>query len=387
MKIGICCITYNRLKSLKRLLDSLERADYKNNSPTLLISIDKSESNEIEDFANKYVWKYGEKKVYTHTVNLGLRKHVLECGSKIKDYDALIMLEDDITVSPFFYDYAIQTIDKYKANKHIAGISLYNFPINYQNRLPFNPVRSEYDVYFMNCAQSWGQIWIKEQWNLFMKWYEQHNDEFNIPSLPQPLNLWPKSSWLKYHTRYCIEENKYFVYPYESLSTNNNDIGTHNKEKTTNYFQSTLQIFPKSQYKLPDLEKCDIKYDGFFEPKFLSECLNINYTDLCVDLYGFKDSYFPKKYLLTRKKLPYKILKSFALKYKPIEANILWNIKGNEIFLYDLTKESKMNTTNNNYKKYYNYIYGNAIENLLIFFGVKDPQKNIIYRILHRLKL
>ena len=146
IKIGICCITYNRINSLKRLLNSLEKADYKGHSPTLLISIDKSNTNLIEDFANKYIWRYGDKKVYTHTVNLGLRNHVLECGSRIKDYDALIVLEDDITVSPFFYDYAVQTIKKYQNDSQIAGISLYNFPINYQSRLPFNPVKNDVAV-------------------------------------------------------------------------------------------------------------------------------------------------------------------------------------------------------------------------------------------------
>lgn len=39
-------------------------------------------------------------------------------------------------------------------------------------------------------------------------------------TLPQNLFTWSEKSWLKFHDRYCIETNRYFVYPYVSLSTN-----------------------------------------------------------------------------------------------------------------------------------------------------------------------
>lgn len=384
LNIGICCIAYNRLDSLKRLLESLEKAVYKEYSPTLLISIDKSNTDIVENFSQNYIWKYGEKKVYTHSKNMGLRKHVLECGNRIKDYDALIVLEDDITVSPFFFEYALQTIQKYQNDNRIAGISLYNFPINYQSRLPFNPVRSEYDVFMMNCAQSWGQIWMKNQWESFMKWYESHNEEFNLSYLPQQLNEWPKSSWLKYHTRYCIEENKYFVYPYESLTTNNNDLGTHVK-KTNNYLQSTLQIYPKSTYKLPDFDKCPIVYDGFFEPQFLNNYLDIDSSNLCVNLLESKNECLFKRYLLTRKQYPFKIIKGFSLKYKPIEANIMWDIKGEDIFLYDTTQKEQNNKKKRNDRYYYHYLYGNAIENFIKFYGISEAYKTIIFKSLQKI--
>lgn len=387
MNIGICCIAYNRIDSLKRLLHSLEKAEYNNNQPTLLISIDKSNTNEVENFAHNYVWKFGNKKIYTHTNNLGLRKHVLECGSRIKDYDALIIFEDDIIVSPYFYNYALQTIEKYQNDNRIAGISLYNFPINYQSRLPFNPVKSEYDVYMMNCAQSWGQIWMKKQWLEFMKWYEQNNEEFNLLHLPQALNEWPKSSWLKYHTRYCIEENKYFIYPYDSLSTNNNDIGTHIKKHSTNYFQSFLQLFPKKNYNLPTLDECPITYDGFFEPKFLSRYLNIESSKLCVNLNETKNNSLYKQYLLTRQILPFKIIKGFALKYKPIEANIIWDIEGQDILLYDTSIKLKNNKIKRDNRHYYNFLYGNAIEKLINFFGIKEPYRTIISKVRQKIKL
>lgn len=330
MKIGICIIAYNRLKSLKCVLNSLERSYY-NEAVTLIISIDKSNDNTVKDYADQYEWKHGKKIIIAHPENLGLRKHVLKCGDLLYEYDALIVLEDDVSVAPSFYYYAKQCVERFYDDNNIAGISLYNFPLNYQNRLPFFPLQSDSDVYLMQCAQSWGQVWMKKQWFAFKNWYEQHLEEFiELPHLPKSICCWPKSSWLKYHTRYCIEQNKYFVYPYVSLSTNNSEAGTHNITKTT-YFQTQLLFGLKDKFKLTP----SIYYDGFFENPMIAQWLGYNPNDICIDFYGEKNNRLNNRYWLTRKQLSYKILRSYSLSYKPYELNIQQNEIGKELFLYD----------------------------------------------------
>ncbi len=377
MKIGICCITYNRLTSLTRLLKSLEDAYYDGNVE-LIISIDKSDSTDIEDFANMYQWKYGQKHIIAHNSNLGLRKHILSCGLLLKEYDALVVLEDDIVVSPNYYRYVVQCIEKYHDDDRIAGISLYNFSVNYHNNRPFLPMKSEYDVYFMNCAQSWGQVWMRKSWFAFYDWYQNNSDEFNLPYLPDSLNKWPKTSWLKYHTRYCIETNKYFVYPYYSLSTNNSDVGTHNQAKDT-LFQVPFSYFEMKTYKLPEVEESVVKYDVFFEPKFLAKYLHLEEKDLCVDV-NSTHNLIEKRFILSNKILNYKILDGFSLDFKPFEINIITNNKGNDLFLYD----SSVKIENNNKLsviKLYRYIYGNAVDEttnlkfVFKMFGTKFKNK------------
>lgn len=340
MSLAICVICYNRIAPLKRVLKSLEAAHYDAPIP-LIISIDKSETTAIEDFVETYHWPHGTLKAIKHPHNLGLRAHVLEVGKLLNDYDALIVLEDDITVSPYYYQYACQTIAQYQDDERIAGISLYNFPVDYQNGLPFTPLQANADVYFMNCAQSWGQIWLKRQWQTFMTWYETHHDEFELDYLPQALNDWPKSSWLKYHTRYCIEENKYFVYPYQALSSNNNDAGTHVAQGETNIFASSLQVLPQKAYRLPALDEGIVKYDGFFSPTFLAHYLQLSEDDLTVDFWGKRKLQHVKRYLLTTRSLPFKVVNSFGLRYHPMETNIMLQEKGQEIYLYDTHTKGK----------------------------------------------
>lgn len=338
MKTAIICVAYNRTDCLSRLLTSLEQASYPEPA-TLIISVDKSQTDAVERFAQQYAWPHGEKRVAKHAENQGLRRHMLSLGQYFSEFDALIVLEDDVTVASSYYYYAQTCIERYYGQPQIAGISLYAYAVNYQTHLPFMPAKSEYDVYLMNCAMSWGEVWMKPQWEAFIGWYETHNEDFNLPHLPACLNQWPKSSWLKYHTRYCIEENKYFVYPYFSLSTNNADPGVNFSHADT-LFQADMHVTLQKHFNIPAAESITICYDGFFQPKYVWKYLGIAEEDLCVDLFSDKPSGLYKQYLLTNRVLPYKVVKSFALQLHPIELNIILQREGNELWLYDTTQSA-----------------------------------------------
>lgn len=334
-KIGICVITYNRINSLRRVLKSLNDANYPHDVD-LIISIDKSDCEDVPTYANKFEWHHGHKIVMTHEQNLGLRRHILSCGDQLENYDALVVLEDDITVAQSFFYYVEQCVTKYKNDDSIAGISLYRAQLHHYALLPFIPMQTDSDVFLMQVAQSWGQVWMKKQWKEFKNWYNTHNKAFEVqPHLPKTICRW-KNSWLKYHDRYCIEQNKFFIYPYVALSTNHSDTGTHNNSSYS-WFQAPLLFGDKIDFKLNPT----IKYDGFFESINLLKYLNLPPQDICIDIYGQKQNREGKRYWLSCTKQPYKIIKSYSMAMKPIEYNIINDIKGQEIFLYDTTIKRK----------------------------------------------
>ncbi len=352
MDIAICIIAYNRENSLKRLLQFIKEAYYPQNAK-LYISIDHSECKSVENIAYNFYWEHGEKEVIIHEKKLGLRKHILRCGNLLNSHDALIVLEDDIVVSPDFFNYALVTTKKYHNYNDIAGISLYNFPVSYHCQLPFIPLTSDSDVFLMQNAQSWGQIWMKKQWFDFIDWYKENNDNFQECShLPKSICNWPKSSWLKFHTKYCIEENKFFIYPYKSRSTCFSDIGEHTRSQT-NIFQTFLLPSICNSYLLNPT----VKYDCFFENIAIATWLGIPSNDICIDFYGDKANRGKHRYWLTRQQLPYKIIQSYALSMKPYELNIKYNIKGNDLFLYDTTESREIIDDINCTKRQYFYIY------------------------------
>lgn len=342
MKYAIIVIAYNREKSLQRLLCSLEKAEYYGDNITLIISIDKSDNPLVEEYANIFTWKHGLKIVNVQKNNLGLKNHILKCGNYLNEYelDAAAILEDDILVSEGFYNYMRQSVPFYKNCTQIAGISLYTHLWYIPCERPFIPQPSTYDTYFMKYAQSWGQIWLRKPWNEFYNWYLKQNGKFDPdPQIPSNLWSWPDSSWLRYHIKYCITENKYFVYPYISLTTNCSDIGT-NYRKTDNSTQVPVLCGKNKCYYFSTFDKNAIRYDGFWERENLEEILSLPTGMLSVDLYGFRIEN-KSKYLLTLEHKQYKIVRSFSLRYRPHEMNIIENQEGNEIFLYDLDKPEK----------------------------------------------
>lgn len=339
MKIAICVVCYNRPDSLKRVLSSLEKAYY-DEPVTLIISIDKSKTTAVEELADQYKWEHGELRVIKHKENLGLRKHILSIGDFLKhDYEAVVVLEDDITVSPNFMRCTRQCVEKYCNDDRIAGISLYKSVINSNSRMPFHPLKNEYDVFFVKYAMSWGQVWMRKQWLAFKKWYDMNSKPFCLNYLPRNINQWSDKSWLKYHIRYCLECDKFFVFPYDSHSTNNDDTGTHiTMQRTIN--QTMMVDYPKLHYCLPSFDEQHIKYDTFFDPLFLAKHLGVNDKELTVDLFGQKHESTYHRYVLSLQALPYEIIDSYALRLKPLEQNIIQKIIGDGIFLYDTNIKS-----------------------------------------------
>ena len=104
---AIVIIAYNRLDALKRLLVSVEAAVYPEGEPVpLVISIDRSDSDAVVKTAEDFGYTHGEKIIIARKERLGLREHVLTCGDLTEKYGSIIVLEDDLFVSPMFYDYA-----------------------------------------------------------------------------------------------------------------------------------------------------------------------------------------------------------------------------------------------------------------------------------------
>ena len=314
----------------------------------LIISIDNSGTDKVEKYAESINWPYGEKMIKTFPERMGLKNHVLTCGNYINEYglDALIVLEDDLFVAPDFYNFAKQAVNKYKTNPNVAGISLYSHSWNINADRPFNPIYKGYDVFCIQYPQSWGQVWMKEQWNEFYKWYEEKKFEsLDKSKVPDNVLGWPETSWLKYHVEYCIDTNKYFVYPYQSLTTNYADAGMH-YAFSTNKMQVQLSQGIKKTYVFPDELDDTSVYDSYYENTQLERILEIKKDNLEIDLFGKKKKYSSScRYLLTTVKREYKVVQSFGLQMRPWELNVIYKVPGNEIYLYDMKFVDKMPDT------------------------------------------
>lgn len=359
-KNAIVVITYNRLVSLKRLINSLLDAEYLEDKIDLIVSMDCSGDQSLRLYIESIKWPFGDITKIFHKERLGLKKHVLFCGNLTEKYENLFVFEDDLYASNSFYVFGKQAIEFYKNDENIAGISLYTYQWNQYVNKSFTPLSDDSDVFFMQIASSWGQIWQKNRWKSFISWMKNKTEEDlkKIDNLPSAVSNWSEHSWLKYHHAYLAETNKFFVYPRVSLSTNFSDPGQHAFLDST--YQVDLQHRVKENYIFCKLED-GVKYDSFYE----NVDIKIDgYDDLVIDLYGSKKE--KGNYCLTTLNLPFKIEKCYALRMRPHELNVMNNIEGNQIFLFNMNIKRK----NIRIIKSISYLYYYRLNNRKVLLGM-----------------
>lgn len=381
INIAIVTIAYNRPDSLLRLLNSLKKVDFEDHNVPLIISIDYSGDDSVHKLAQSFEWEFGEKRVIQHPSNLGLKRHVLSCGDLVKEYDALIVLEDDLIVSPALYSYTYRAVDKYKDDSNIAAISLYSKEWNESAWKPFVPAQTQHDTYFVQIAESWGQVWMRDSWMKFRDWYDNNCEPFSDAfGVPNDVCEWDSKSWKKYHIRYCVDNNKYTVYPYKSLTTCMSEEGEHVKE-TNNRFQVSFIEGGCKYYHFADFEDTNaVKYDAYLERVW------DNMSDTCIDLYGQKNNYSSYRYLITPKNLDFKIIDTYGLSLRPHEQNILFKIQGDYFVKYDLSVPSKNNKVafrSPSEMNYYNYI---SFEEATNKMRIKDLFSHVMRIAFYRVK-
>lgn len=376
MNIPIVVIGYNRADSLQRLLRSVSRARYPGRVD-IIISIDHDHHEAVRDVARNFAWDHGEKHLIFHPENLGLRQHVLSCGDLVKECDALIMLEDDLFVSPSFYEFASAAVSYYLDDESIAGISLYSHHFSETAYLPFTPLADRSDVYFMQIPSSWGQVWTASQWGKFRQWYDHQAGNFdpNKANVPDNIRNWRASSWKKYFSYYMIETGRYFVYPRISLTTNFSEPGTHIVEEKS-IFQRPLLHEPKPFVFVSPDQTCAV-YDAFCE--IIPEKLKLlapplTKYDMEVDLYGSKALHAIKTRFLLSCKPCRSPVRTFGRAMKPHEVNIIEQIRG-DVFALGETGSFRQNKVRRFHSRDLRYYY-----DLTEYLHFRDVIREIRFR-------
>lgn len=342
--IAIVIPCYNRVDTLEVLLESLNKALYRQ-KVDLVFSIDYSGNSEIFSVAKKFNWKYGKKIIKQHEENIGLRKNILFCGDMTTSYDAVIVLEDDLIVSQYFFDYAIEACMFYWDDENVAEISLYSYKVS-ESLNVFYPMTNGYDTYFMQWTSSWGQLWTRPQWEAFIGWYSKHDGDLSEALIPVHVKEW-KKSWKKYHIAYLVDTNKYCVYPAISFSTTRPTIGTHS-DIVKFYNPLFVQLFETKQRDYIFQRSYDsLKYDCFFqikdlEIKYEGKIITVDFDLFCdKKRCNFNHSY----YITSKKNSKGSVLKSWGRYLLPFEKNVIEDIEGEGLYLFKIEDYETMKLT------------------------------------------
>ena len=381
--IAVVAVGYNRYKSLNRLLLSLEKASYPADNIPLVISIDCSGDEDVYDLARNFKWSHGKKYVNIEDQGkLGLVKHIYQCADLSKIFRAVVILEDDLFVSPYYYSYVQQALDKYGDAPEVAQIALYHNETNGFAGLPYPKVNDGADVFLSQSTCSWGECVNERMWNEFCEWRDNIcNDEIIFEQdMPAVIKGWHRA-WSRYFNAFILHQNKYVLYPQISLTTNFSDAGVHGGDNNS-IVQVNLQQGNFS-YRMPCVESLQ-RYDSFCNNECLYDWLSISPEDICLDVFGIHERN-KQRFILSTRILPYKISKSYALNMRPIELNVKYDIAGKGLYLYDTLEGGYGKGAFSKYLgKYYfqrfnrrlliKYLLGNIIE------SVKIKMTNLLLR-------
>ncbi|RJP75584.1 MAG: glycosyl transferase family 2 [Desulfobacteraceae bacterium] len=365
----IVAVGYNRPHDLKRLLHSLGRSIYPNKT-RLVISLDQNDNKDTLAVAETFQWRHGDKEILFSETRLGCKNHIRRCGDLAETFENVIILEDDIFVSPQFYVYALDALKFYRHDENISGISLYSHGFNETALLPFTPIQDRTDVFFLQIPSSWGELWTQKHWKDFQTWQQQDKtaQKKRDAFLPVNVRAWNENStWEVDFIRYMIDQNKYFVYPRVSYTTNFGTVGTHFPENIKLH-QRPLQYDTK-EFHFIRFEESNAVYDANCE--ILPECLNrltplLQQYDYEVDLYGVKSMEACRKdFLLTSKQTRSPIL-SFGKEMKPHETNLVEGIEGRDIFLSHKNDIIEADATPHFTQKTFFYYYEMMTQHYLI---------------------
>jgi hypothetical protein len=260
--VEIKLLTYNRFESVKRCLESLRNANYEGDSVELTIYIDhfapkptmsQEEHNkllktnrQILDLATNFNWPFGKKYIHYRQANAHLQFQWIESFYPLDNDTYAFIVEDDITVSPFYYQYLKKMLFKYRysgnVDPHIYGISFQKQKLvpGFDSGVRMANVFNGNQPFLYHLVGTWGQIVFPEHWREFRQYYDERRyREDAKPFLKGMItNQWYEISgekiWTPWIIRWAMARNYYNLYAnfgMRALSVSHRDGGV-NYNKT-----------------------------------------------------------------------------------------------------------------------------------------------------------
>ena len=176
--LRIIVITYNRAKSLLRLLESLNNAMYYGDTVVLEVWIDRNKNGTIDPktlaVASKFHFSHGAYTVNRHTTHVGIYGQWLDTWHPNPDSSEIaVILEDDLSVSPYFYKWLKNVHTKYDSYTDINGYSLQGVSIKHNGAPGYVEAPQNCIVYLYQTLGTWGFSPVTTKWLGFKKWYSK----------------------------------------------------------------------------------------------------------------------------------------------------------------------------------------------------------------------
>lgn len=253
MLAPIVIFTYKRLDALKNLVESLLLNSLASQSNLIIYSDGPKNEGDLSlvDGCREYIKSvngFSSVKLICRDDNLGLSRSVISGVSEVlRGYDKIIVLEDDLVVSPHFLKYMNDGLVKYADNDNVISIHGYVYPV--KNNLP--------ETFFLRGADCWGWATWRHAWALInadgkkllndltqtnqLREFD-FNNSFNYSGMLKDQIMSKNDSWAILWYASAFLSNKLTLYPGKSLIVNagNTGFGTHKND--SKFFDVKLNL-------------------------------------------------------------------------------------------------------------------------------------------------
>jgi hypothetical protein len=160
----LAIFTYNRPAHTQKLLKSLENCHRLDECQIFIFSDGPKTPDQVQEIQKmRTALREWKDRLHAHIVeqpvNKGLARSIAEGVTKLCDeFGRVIVLEDDMIVSPRILDYMITALDRYQDDERVCQISGYMFPVIH----PSKP-----DAFFLPLTTTRGWATWERAWRLF----------------------------------------------------------------------------------------------------------------------------------------------------------------------------------------------------------------------------
>ncbi|MFI4937135.1 MAG: glycosyltransferase family 2 protein [Candidatus Berkiellales bacterium] len=209
-------------------------------------------------------------KIIHREQNYGLAKSIISGVSDIVNrFNKVIVLEDDLVVSPYFLQFMNEGLDLYQQDEQVASIHGYALPVN--KALP--------ETYFLRGADCWGWATWQRAWNKFEPDGQILLAKLKASALIPEFDFYCSSHYAKMLADQIAGKNNswavrwyasafvnhmYTLYPGKSLVRNVGMDSSGEHCITTNVMDVELSSMPVALKRIP-IEKNQIAYDAYVD--------------------------------------------------------------------------------------------------------------------------
>ncbi|MGQ1785513.1 sugar transferase [Saccharicrinis sp. GN24d3] len=294
MLAPIVLFTYNRLHHTQKTVEALQNNKLANQSRLFIYSDqaqydqDVVEVNKVRAYLNQISGFKKITKVF-HDENKGLAASIMDGVSDVlKEYESVIVLEDDLETSPYFLTFMNKALDNY-SHEEVWSVAGYTPKISI-------PKDYCYDTYLAhrNCSWGWAtwkQNWEKTDWevNDFDDFFvdknkrsdfERGGNDLSIMLLKQQKKI--IHSWSIRFNYAAFNNNLPSVYPTQSYVKNMGVDGSGTHMKKSGKYDSELNFSDNSNMLFAPSNIIDsrisVRFKKFYNTSLYRKAINWYYS-------------------------------------------------------------------------------------------------------------